>query len=244
MLSAGNDVFGSEDKDLAGLYVADKLCANCRQGTALRGDHIAAVLHPAVAQRPESVRIPRADQLLRRHDDQGIRALKRVHSPADGLLNGRRAKTLPGNDVGDGLGVAGRVKNSAGELQLRAELCRVGKISIVRNSHVPFLVVDLYRLTIPPAGRAGRSVPGVRHGNIAFRKAGEHIPCKDFTYQPEIFVGVEDPVFIDNNAAAFLASVLQCIQAQIAQHRHISRSFCHHAENTAFLVDLHSIIPR
>ena len=60
------------------------------------------------------MRIPGADQLLGRHEHQGVGPLQLVHGGAESLLNGGGGQPLLGDDIGDDLSVAGAVEDSPG----------------------------------------------------------------------------------------------------------------------------------
>ena len=121
MTESGNHALFAENKDFARLDVAFKHGAGRTQRAVLGGDDIHAVRRPAVAKRAEAVGVARADELLRRHQNERIGALQRVHRRAERLLYGGRAQPLPRYDVRDDLRVACGVENRAGQFQPTAQ---------------------------------------------------------------------------------------------------------------------------
>ena len=208
MFSARFYAVFSEYEYLAGFDIPYEFGADRHYRAAFGSDNVHPVARNAVTQRTETVRITRADEFLRRHKDYGIRAVEGIHRAAHRFFYGIRLQPFPSYDIRNGLGVAGRVENGAGKFQFGTQFCGVGKIAVVRERHPPFLVVDDDRLAVAPAGRAGRAVARMRHRHSPFRerrkdRLGEHL-----AYKPQILVRREQPIVVDDDAAAFLPSVL------------------------------------
>lgn len=120
-----------KDEYLAGKYIALEFCADGRERTALGRDDICAVERLAVAQRAEPVGVARREQLCGRHEHEGIRALEPVHRAAQRVFYRRTVEARLRDDIGDYLGVARRVEDSAAELKLAAQFIGVAEISVV-----------------------------------------------------------------------------------------------------------------
>jgi len=77
-----------DDDDLAGADVALELGADGVERAGLGGKDDGAVLQLTHAEGPEAVHIARGDELCRRRENEGIRALDAVHRGGDGRFDG------------------------------------------------------------------------------------------------------------------------------------------------------------
>ena len=185
--------------------------------------------------------VPDTDQLLRGHQYQGISPLQVLHGGAEGILDGGRCQTLPGDNVGNGLRVAGGVENRPRQFQFAAELGGVAEITVVGEGHAPFLMVDLNGLAVAPVGGPGGAIAGVAHRHGPLRKPLQNIPAKHLAHQPKILVGRKDTIVVDHNAAALLPPVLECVEAIVDHPSHIGRLRLDDTEHAAFFMDCHTI---
>ena len=239
-LPAGGDPVGAEDDHLARLDVPLEGGADGRQRATLGGDDVGAVGHPAKAKGTEAVRVAQADELLRRHQHQRIGALQPLNGAGDGLLNGGGGQPLLGDQVGDDLGIAGRMEDGAGQFQFVAKLSGVGQVAVVGQGQLALLVVDLDGPAVAPAGGAGGGVAGVGDHHLPLREGGQHLFGKDLVDQAQVLVGSEDAVVIHDDAATLLAPVLEGEEAVVGQVGHVGGRRRHHAEDAAFLMDAHA----
>ena len=123
------------DDDLARLDVAHVGGADQVERARLGADH-PRVAEPANGQRPEAVRIARADHLVLRHHDERERAAHLGDRVDDGRLGAIFPR--PGEQVDDDLGVAVRLEDGALPDQLRPSArrhsrdCRCGRSRTAR----------------------------------------------------------------------------------------------------------------
>ena len=203
----------SEDDDFSRFDVAHECCTDGAQGAAFGSDDIGVVGRFADAKRVESLRVSDADELLGRHDDEGVCAFEEVHSACERLFDGRRAQSFARGEVGDCLRIARRVKDRAAQLEFVAQHIGITEIAVVRYGHAAFLMVHFKRLAVASVAGSGGGVADMADGDAAWRECLEDLGRKDVAYKPQVFVRDEDPVVVADYAAAFLASVLQRVQA-------------------------------
>jgi hypothetical protein len=141
--------------------------------------------------------------------------------------------------VGDDFGIAGAMEDSSRQLQLVSKLGCIAQISVVRQGHMSFLVIDLDGLAVAPAGGPGSAVAGMAHRHSPLGQPVQRLAGKDLPHQPQVLAGGEYPVVVDHNAAALLSTVLEGIQAIISQTAHVCRPGSNHSKDTAFLMDTH-----
>ena len=198
---------------LTRLNVTNKGCTQCIQRTGLRCNHIG--MHQlADAQRAESVRITRRNQLARRHDDEGICALNLTHRIEHCLLNAAALETLTHDGVCQHLSITGGTENAAGQLYLSAQLARVDKISVVCDGQIALAVGNAYRLCVFTRRMTGCGVTDMSYRNGA-RHAVQNLLIKHFVDQSDVLMTLDDAVVVDGDAACLLSSVLQCKQSGV-----------------------------
>ena len=117
------------------------------------------------------MRVSDANQLLRRHHDKRIGAVKGMHCLTDGILNGSRAQPLSGDNISNRFCIAGGMENCAAQFQRAAQFRRIAEVAIVRERHPAFLMIDLNGLAVVAVGAAGGAVSGVRDRHCALRQA-------------------------------------------------------------------------
>ena len=237
-----NAVF-AEDQDFARFHIPDHLRSHRMQGAAFRSDDPGSVRRLSITQRAESVRIPCADQFLRRHQHKGVSALQLFHGTAQRFLDGRRFQSLLGHNICNGFRIAGGMEDRAVHFQRGPQLRRVGKIAVMGQGHMAFLVIHFNGLTVVPVRAAGGAVPGMPDGHGSLRKRMQNAAVKHLSDETDILVGNKNPVVVHNNAAAFLSPMLQGVKSEVHQTGHILRLFCHHPEYAAFLMNSHTAGP-
>ena len=240
VLHAARHAVLREDEDLAGQEVALQLCADGAQGAALRGDDPRAVGHPAVAERTEALRVAHGDELRARHEAERVGALQAIHRLADRLFDGTHLETRLRDEVGDDLRVDRRVEDGAGEFELVAQQVGVAQVAVVRERHLPLLVIDGERLAVASACRACRAVAYMTDGNLALGEAGKNLAGKDIVDESEILVRGKDAVIVHGDAAALLPAVLQRVKGVVGHRRDVRRLGRKYAEYTAFFMYAHS----
>ena len=127
--------------DLAGADIAFKLGADGVERAGLGGEDDGAVLQSAHAEGTEAVNVARGDELRRRREDEGIRALNAVHRRGDGRLDGAPLQSLLHDDVGDDLAVGRGLEDGAFALKFLPQLTRVRQVAVVRERHAALEVV-------------------------------------------------------------------------------------------------------
>ena len=124
------------------------------------------------------------------------------------------------DDIGDYLGVARRVEDSAAELKLAAQFIGVAEVSVVGKSHLALLMVDLDGLAVRSAVAAGRAVARVGDSHPALRELHQVVAREDFVDKSDILARSEHSIVVDDYAAALLPSVLQGIETVVGEIRH------------------------
>ena len=178
----------AEHEYLSRLDVAYQLCADSLDSAALGRDNINTIRTLTVAERTEAIRVARADQLLRRHQYKRIRAVEYVHCLTERQFDRSAFETLARDYVRYCLGIARRVEYRAGQLKTGSQFRGVRQVSVMRECHAPFLVVDLERLAVRAVGFAGCAVARVTDRDPSVRQAGQGLGRENLADQPEILV--------------------------------------------------------
>ena len=204
MFSAGCDrPVGAEHENFSWQNVADKFSAHLLKRAAFRGDNVGAVRRFAVTERSKTVGIPDRHDFGCRHHHHGIGAFDDVHRLADGIFNRSGFKSFTGNDISNGFRVTGGVENRAVQFELIPQ----------------FIVVDFDGLAVGPNLFPGCRVTDMAHRHRTRRHAVEIFFGKNVADQPEVLVGIEQAVVVDDNAAALLTPMLQGVKPVIGQPR-------------------------
>ena len=93
------------------------------------------------AEGTEAVGIARGNELRRRGEDEGIRALDAVHRGGDSLFDGAAIQSLLHDDVGDNLAVGRGLEDGAAAFKLLPQLAGIRQIAVVRERHAALEVV-------------------------------------------------------------------------------------------------------
>ncbi len=192
----------------------------------------------AHAQGPEAVGVPDGDELLGGHDNQGVGPPELFHGPFHRCLDGGALEPLPGDDMGDNLGIAGGVEDAAGKLQLLPQLGGVHQVAVVGHRHGALDVVNDHGLGVGPAAGAGGGVPDMAHSHLPLAQGGQDVLGEDLAHQPQVLMVADDPVIADGDAAALLPPVLEGVEGQVGGNRHILFfTFIIDAKEAAFFMD-------
>ena len=81
------NTFFTEYQYFSGLHIPDEFSPDRMERTAFGGDYIYAVFCLSITERTESVRVSGTDQLLRRHQHQGIGTVQNTHCTAERFFN-------------------------------------------------------------------------------------------------------------------------------------------------------------
>ena len=196
-----------DDDDFTRLNIALECRADGIQRAALRRKHH-VVADSAHAQRAEAMRVAAGNQLRRTHDDERIRALDDLHRIQNRLFNRTALQALLRDNVGNHLGIRRAVENRAILLQLFAKFCRVGQISVVRQRHRAFLMVNQQRLGIGTAVHPRCTVAAVADRHRALVDFAQRVAREHFRHQSVVLVCLHHAIIVDDNAAALLTPVL------------------------------------
>ena len=107
------------------------------------------------------------------------------------------------------------------------------------DCQLSFQVVDLNRLTVVQIVAAGSTVADMTDSNLALGKLLHFFLGKDFAYQAKTLVRSEYTILVDHDPAAFLPTVLECIQSVIDKTGYILGCSAVHTKDTTFFMDAH-----
>ena len=93
------------------------------------------------AEGTEAVGVARGNELCRRGEDEGIRALDAVHRSGDSLFDGAAVESLLHDDIGDDLAVGRGLEDGAAAFKLLPQLAGVRQVAVVRERHTALEVV-------------------------------------------------------------------------------------------------------
>ena len=185
------------------------------QGAGFARQHPGAV-NSAQAQRAEAVRVAHADQLVLGHDDQRIGALDATKGLQEVVALAARGRL--GQEVQDDLAVHRGLEDRAFGLQLLAKLGGVGQVAVVGDGDLAAGAIHRERLGVAQVRGAGRGIARVADGDGAGQVV-QDAALEDLRHQAHAFVGVELPAVRGDDARAFLAAVLQGVEAVVGQLR-------------------------
>ena len=171
MLFSRNHAVFAENENFTRLNITDYLTAHRFNGTAFRGYNIHSVRGFAVTKGAETVWVSGTYKFLGRHQHKRICSVKDIHSTADSVFNGSGFKPLLSYDICNGFGIAGGVENSTRQFKFIAKFCRIGKISVVCQSHSALLVVYFNRLAVISVGSSRCAVACMGYRHPTFRKS-------------------------------------------------------------------------
>ncbi len=173
---------------------------------------VAVQFHLPHGQRAEAVRIARHDDAVLGQEHQRESALdlqqRIAQSASQRALGGVR------HQVQDHLGIAIGLEDGAAPLQLRAQLNGVGDVAVVRHRHLAFIAGHREGLRIQQRRVARGGVARVADGQLA-GQFGKRLGGEDFRHVPHGFPAVDFGAVARADARAFLAAMLQCVQAQV-----------------------------
>ena len=141
MAHVGANAGRVDDNDLAGADVALKLGADGVERAGFRREDNRAVLQMPHAEGTEAVGVARGNELRRRGEDEGIRALDAVHRSGDSLFDGAAVESLLHDDIGDDLAVGRGLEDGAAAFKLLPQLAGVRQVAVVRERHTALEVV-------------------------------------------------------------------------------------------------------
>ena len=128
------------------------------------------------------------------------------------------------------------MEDSAFQLVLPSKLECVYEISVVRDGECALYVADGHGLTVRGIYVTCCGVAYVTDCYPALTELRKNAFVKHFVHKSKSLVSLEHAAVVDNDAAAFLTSVLKRIQSEISGVRHVGRRIAINAEYAAFLV--------
>ena len=245
MIHDGTQAVVVGNDDFAGLNIADELRAHSVQCAALAGKGpTVAVRQFTDAERAETVGVTRRNQLGVGHDDEGVRALNVVHRAADSHLNVGGQQPVLGQQIGNDLGVRCAVKDRTAHFQLAAQFGRIDQVAVVADRHSTLAVMQDHRLRVGTAALTGSGIAHMAGSHLG--TTGEffqHALGENLADKAQIAVAGQNAVYVQGNAAALLAAVLQGVQRTVHGADHISLAgFVIHTEHAALLVQGFSVL--
>ena len=84
--------------------------------------------------------------------------------------------------------IAGGMENGSVHFQFLPQLIGIGQVSVMRQRHTSFYMVDHDGLCIETAAGTGGAVPHMSHGDVSLAQTLQHISGKYVIYQPYIFI--------------------------------------------------------
>jgi hypothetical protein len=157
----------AERDHLAGLDLAQELCADDVEGAALRRD-AGVVAEHAERQRPQSGRVAEGHDRVLRHHHGREGALQPGHDVGQRVLDAVRL--VRREKRGDDLGVRGAAELDPARAQLGMQLYRVDEVAVVGERHLAAVRAP-HGLRVLPCRRAGGGVAHVADGHFALERA-------------------------------------------------------------------------
>ena len=136
------------------------------------------------------------------------------------------------------------MEDSTGKLKRTPKGQSVAQVAIVGNRQLALQMIYLNGLAVAHSHAAGGTIADMTDGDLPIRKILHFLMGKDFIDKADSMVGGEHAVVIDNDAAAFLTTVLQGIETVIGQGSHIGRLWTVYAKNAAFFMNTHLRPPK
>ena len=219
----------------AGLYVAQKVRSHRVQRTRFACNDIITRKCFAYAERSYSVRVADGYEFILGHNDESIRTLEHrtgaFYTRDD--ISVRKTVYINGNDFR----INRRLKHSIFGNHFVAQLFRVGKISVVRDSDFTAFAREYYGLGVEKLACSGSRIPYVTYGYVAFGEfkqfsARKYVGNKPHSLVISNFIGVSY-----GYARRLLPPVLKGIKPVIHSVCHTAVFRRINAEHPAFFVN-------
>ncbi len=224
------DAVARDDDDLAVLDLAHELGADDVEGARLGGQH-PRLAEAAEHQRPDTDGITRADHHVVGDAGERVGAFdlqQRIHEALDDA-----ALLGAGDQMEDDLGVRGRLTDGARLDQIGANREGIRQVAVVRHGETALVEIGKQRLDIAKHDVAGGRIAVVAEGDATLQ-AGDHVSLVEVVAdEAEAALLVEARAVIGDDAAAFLAAMLERVQAERRQRGRIL--VAEDAEHAAFL---------
>ena len=202
--------------DLAGLDVADEFGAHDLEGAGFAADHV-SVVQFADAERFDAVFVAAGIDAVAGHDHEGETAFDHVQGLDDGRDTLFVAALL--DQVRQQLAVRVGLENGSVPFQVFAYLARIHQVAFAGDGEIARVVPEIQRLDVVQAALGGVGVLDAADAHAAGQVV-QFAVGEDLAQQALAAVAVADAVLIEgDDAAAFLAAVLQVVQAVIYKGR-------------------------
>ena len=226
-----------DNHHLARLHVVHVGRADEIERAGLGSEHVTDApvrqIDAAHRERPEPMRIARHDDAVFGQKHQRERALQLKQRIPQ--RSGQRALPRLRHQVKHHLGVAGGLEDRTFLFQLLAYLGRVGDVPVVGNRDLALAVCHRKWLRIQQHRIAGGRVARVANRQFT-RQLVQHIRREDFGDVTHLPRAMNLAAIAAGYARAFLAAMLQGIEAQIAEIRRFGVSI--NRKNTALFMQL------
>ncbi len=221
---------GVDDDELAGLDVAHEVGADDVERAGFRGEDV-ALAEPAEDERPDAERIAHADHHVvgQRHQRIGaLDLLEGLDQPVDDVAARRRR-----HQVGDDLGVGGRLEQRAALDQLVAQRIGIGQVAVVGDGEAAGGEVGEQRLDVAQDGVAGGGIADMADRGMAAQPAHHRLGGEAVGDLAEVAMGVEVLAVEGDDAGRLLPAMLQGMQPEHGVRRCLADAA--DAEDAAFL---------
>ena len=209
------------NNNFAGIQFPFELSLYAVQCTGFRSKYDTAVFPPSHTERTEAIGVSGSDQLLRGHNDQGISTFQVIHGVFHSFFNRRTLQSLFRHRIGDHFSIVGGVKNRTTQFILSPQLMCIDQITVMGNRHGTFYMADHNGLCIGTARLSGCGIPHMSDRNVPLSEFFDLTAVKYLRHQSQILMMRENATIIYHDPAAFLPSVLKCIQCNICHRRNV-----------------------
>ncbi len=227
------DAVGRDDHHLARLDVADEASADDVERAGLRCKDRRAV-EVAEHQRPDTVRVARADHLLRRQADQGPRPFD-LGQRVDHAVDEARA-AAGGDEMEDDFGVGGRLEDRAALLEPLLQRQGIGNVAVMGDGKSAAGKFGEERLDIPVGWPAMGRVSVMADRPVARQSVHHGSTGKIVAHQAKVPFGVEFATVKRDDARSLLAAVLKRVETERGELRRVL--VAEDAEDPALLMEL------
>ena len=130
-------------------------------------------------------------------------------------------QALPGNNIGNDLGIAGGVEDTSLQLELTPKLIGVHQVAVMTDGQLTLDVLHQHGLCIFPGISAAGRVTHMAHGDFSLSQGLQLLCRENLMDKSAILVALNHTIMIHRNTGGLLSSVLQCCQSVILQLRKI-----------------------
>ena len=228
-----------DDEHLAGLDVADVLGADEIERGGLARDDVRVLVarQDAQTKRADAAGIAHDDDRVFVHEEERIGALHAAQRVGDAVFD--RDFVALRDEVDEHFGIARRLEDRAGLLELGAELVGVREVAVVADRERAPRVVDREGLGVAQVRAASGRVTDVADGEAA-GKLRELLLAEGVLHEAHRAVRRELLAVARDDTGRFLSAVLQRVEPEV---RDVGRlGVAVDAEDAAFVVELVTLL--